>query len=211
MCEAEQYLRDFTNPSSLYVRIDGKKRRLFINRNSNEIGIIAIGMKKRGYIFNSWSSIEKIYLPNKKLTEQDLQKKLVLKYQKMAAKATFINSFIRKVINADLNKSLYENNITTGVSIEGEVISLGAVRKWCGTAIYDLFKEALQNKTNYESSRFNFRGYDGSLWVSAYKEGDTYLKPGEVAAGLSKEYRGCVNGYYYLLINDNNFIGYDID
>lgn len=213
MCEAEQYLRDSTNPPFLHVRIDGKKRKLFINRNSNEIGIIAEGMKKRGYIFNSWSSIEKIYLPNitKKLTEKDLQKKLVLKYQKMAAKATFINPFIRKVINADLNKSLYENNITTGVPIEGQVISLEAIRKWCGQAIYDLFKEALQNKTNYDSSRFNFRGYDGSLWVSAYKEGDTYLKPGEVAAGLSKEYRGCVNGYYYLLINDDNFIGYDID
>lgn len=144
-------------------------------------------------------------------TKERQQKRLILKYQKMAAKATFINPFIRKVINADLNKSLYENNITTGVSIEGQVISLGAIRKWCGQAIYDLFKEALQNKTNYDSSRFNFRGYDGSLWVLGYKEGDTYLKPGEVAAGFSKEYRGCVNGYYYLLINDDNFIGCDID
>lgn len=26
-----------------------------------------------------------------------------------------------------------------------------------------------------------------------------------------KEYRNCGNGYYYLLINDNSMIGYDID
>jgi len=30
-------------------------------------------------------------------------------------------------------------------------------------------------------------------------------------AGFSEEFRGCGNGYYYLLINDENFIGYDID
>ena len=28
---------------------------------------------------------------------------------------------------------------------------------------------------------------------------------------LSLEYKGCGNGYYYLLINDDNFIGYDVD
>lgn len=30
---AERYLRNETNPSSLYVRIAGKRRRLFINRD----------------------------------------------------------------------------------------------------------------------------------------------------------------------------------
>lgn len=30
---AENYLRNETNPSSLYVRIAGKRRRLFINRD----------------------------------------------------------------------------------------------------------------------------------------------------------------------------------
>ena len=32
-----------------------------------------------------------------------------------------------------------------------------------------------------------------------------------MAAGFSKEFRNCGNGYYYLLINDEYMIGYDID
>lgn len=32
-----------------------------------------------------------------------------------------------------------------------------------------------------------------------------------VRAGFMKEYRNTGNGYYYLLINDNTMIGYDID
>ena len=43
---AEAYLRNENNPSSLYVKIEGKRRRLFINRNENVIGIIALGKRK---------------------------------------------------------------------------------------------------------------------------------------------------------------------
>ena len=38
---AEAYLRNEQNPTSLYVRIGGQRRRLFINRDENLIGIIA--------------------------------------------------------------------------------------------------------------------------------------------------------------------------
>lgn len=44
---AEAYLRNEQNPTSLYVRIAGKRRRLFINRNENVIGIIALGKRWR--------------------------------------------------------------------------------------------------------------------------------------------------------------------
>lgn len=50
---AEAYLRNEQNPTSLYVRIAGKRRRLFINRNENVIGIIALGKRKSGYIFTT--------------------------------------------------------------------------------------------------------------------------------------------------------------
>ena len=46
--------------------------------------------------------------------------------------------------------------------------------------------------------------YDGTLWCEPRENGD-------MAAGFSKEYRNCGNGYYYLLINDEFMIGYDID
>ena len=44
---AEAYLRNEQNPTSLYVRIGGQRRRLFINRDENLIGIIAPRKRKR--------------------------------------------------------------------------------------------------------------------------------------------------------------------
>jgi hypothetical protein len=32
-----------------------------------------------------------------------------------------------------------------------------------------------------------------------------------MTAGFIKEYRNCVNGYYYSLINDEYMIDYDVD
>ena len=61
---AEAYLRNEQNPTSLYVRIGGQRRRLFINRDENIIGIIAPRKRKRGHVFTDWASIEKIYYPS---------------------------------------------------------------------------------------------------------------------------------------------------
>ena len=63
MHEAEAYLRNTENPTSLYVVIDGKRRKLFINRKENAIGIIAQGKRIRGYLFNDWNTIEKVLYP----------------------------------------------------------------------------------------------------------------------------------------------------
>lgn len=99
---AEAYLRNEQNPTSLYVRIAGKRRRLFINRNENVIGIIALGKRKSGYIFTDWASIEKIYYPSSSPEDAaDIEKKLVLKYQKLARLATHTNDWLRKIANAD--------------------------------------------------------------------------------------------------------------
>lgn len=61
---AEAYLRNEQNPTSLYVRIGGQRRRLFINRDENLIGIIAPRKRNRGHVFTDWASIEKIYYPS---------------------------------------------------------------------------------------------------------------------------------------------------
>lgn len=50
---AEVYLRNEQNPASLYVRIAGQRRRLFINRNENVIGIIAPKNEKRVVIYGT--------------------------------------------------------------------------------------------------------------------------------------------------------------
>ena len=79
---AEEYLRNVKNPTSLYVRICGERRKLFINRSDGEgvIGIIAKGKRKRGYVFNARSSIENVYYPTTE-NEEEAEKKMILKYQ----------------------------------------------------------------------------------------------------------------------------------
>lgn len=67
-----------------------------------------------------------------------------------------------------------------------------------------VFQGSLQKKEKYSSYRFDFCGYDGTLWCEPREDGD-------MVAGFMKEYRNTGNGYYYLLINDNTMIGYDID
>ena len=120
---AESYLRNETYPSSLYVRIAGKRRRLFINRDRGVIGIIALGKRTKGYVFTDWSSIEQIYYPSQE-QEANTDRKLILKYQKLAQLATHTNVWLRDIANADLDKSLYENHITTGARIDGNVLGL---------------------------------------------------------------------------------------
>ena len=65
-------------------------------------------------------------------------------------------------------------------------------------------KEAIKNQTEFISRTFDFNGYDGSVSFHIDENGD-------FKGFLNKEYRGCGNGYYYLLINDKYFIGYDVD
>ena len=116
---AEAYLRNEQNPSFLYIRIYGERRKLFINRGGeNAIGIIAKGKRKRGYIFTDWDNIEKIYAPSQD-NEKDRNRKLLLKYQRLARLATHTNNWLRKIAAADPEKSLYENQITTGTVIDG--------------------------------------------------------------------------------------------
>lgn len=87
---AESYLRNETNPPSLYVRIAGKRRRLFINRDRGIIGIIALGKRTKGYVFTDWASIEQIYYPSQE-QDENTDRKLILKYQKLARLATHTN------------------------------------------------------------------------------------------------------------------------
>lgn len=211
MHEAEQYLRNPETPNFLYVQYKGRRRRLFFNRDQNAIGIVALGKQNRGCVFGDWQGIERIIPPAEAEDPEEINRRLIRKYQREAAKAGFTNPFIRKIMNADYGKGLYENGITTGNRIDGQIITLDAVRKWCGETVYECFCEAVRNRTPYHSMHFDFRGYDGSLWVEPHDKDDGYRRAGDLSAGFSKEYRGCGNGYYYLLINERTFIGYDID
>lgn len=212
MHTAEEYLRNPETPDHLYIHYKGKRRKLFFNKDQNIIGIIAIGKRIKGYVFSDWNGIEKIFdKQSQPKNAVEINRHLIRKYQREAAKAGFTNPFIRKIQAADYNKGLYENGITTGNRIDGQIITLEAVRKWCDSQTHQDFCEAIKNHTPFHSARFNFRGYDGSLWVDIFEKDDGYHCAGDMNAGFSKEFRNCGNGYYYLLVNEQTFIGYDVD
>ena len=54
---AEAYLRNPNNPSSLYVKINGKRRCLFINRQEGVIGVIAERKKRKGYNHPNYTTL----------------------------------------------------------------------------------------------------------------------------------------------------------
>jgi len=167
------------------------------------IGIIAERKKRRGYRFYDWASIQDVYYPTGK-DEKETVMKEVLKYKKLARLATHTNAWLRQIADADPEKSLFENHITTGTTIDGKCIRLSTIEKYCGCMVMECFKDAFKKKEKYSSYRFDFCGYDGTLWCEPCEDGD-------MVAGFMKEYRNTGNGYYYLLINDNTMIGYDID
>ena len=132
MHEAEQYLRNPETPYSLYIQYQGRRRRLFYNRDQNICGIIGIGRRRYGFGFGDWDNIEKIFKPAPDKDPEEINRRLIRKFQREAAKAGFTSPFIRKIQHADYSKDLYKNGITTGTSIDGQIITLEAVRKWCG-------------------------------------------------------------------------------
>ena len=203
---AEEYLRYPENPHKLHVIIEGKKRKLFVNDKENDpVGIIDVGKRKKGTTFSDWNLIERVLYPGTKpkLSTEEKDKKLILKYQKLASQATFSNSWLKLIANADITKDVYENRITTGTSIDGKCIKMETIKKYFGENIVADFLNAIKGKKNFDSGRYDFQGYDGTLWV--------FIHGDDVKAGFNKEYRNCGNGYYYLLINEKTFIGYDVD
>lgn len=53
--------------------------------------------------------------------------KEVLKYKKLARLATYTNAWLRQIADADPEKSLFENHITTGTTIDGKCIRLSTI------------------------------------------------------------------------------------
>ena len=160
----------------------------------------------RGYIIPqstvaNWLGVVKVEKPDTNIVE---------KFRRYASRATFPSAFVRKCLMADPTKGCYENRLTTGTRIDGEIISLKAVERHAPWAVEE-FRKALAERRAYHSGRFDFRGYDGTLWIEIADKDDGYYRKGDIKAELSKEYRGCGNGYYYLLIDDGHFIGVDID
>lgn len=214
------------------VNTNGKKERFFIS-DSGSLCRFKPRSSRRGYLVHE-SNLASYgqFIPSKppQTGEEKLRKeyRLVEKYKRMAGEASFSNPFIRDCLALpDLHawrkdlvepnswekgkesrpKTLYELHITTGTNIDGKVISLNRIAKKYPREIERL-RESIRNRSSgtFVTGRWaKFAGYDISI------ETEYNAETGDFRGFLSLEYAGCGNGYYYLLINDENFIGYDVD
>jgi hypothetical protein len=211
------------------IRKDGTKHRLFVATNGN-LCFFKPRSSRRGYAIYSqdFENYVKFIGKAESKSEADNLKKqynVIAKYKKLASQSTLSNSWIEDckklpdfetwkndVITEQYGspcepkqKSLYEFGITTGNKIDGKVISLSRIAKEYPYAIEQL-REGIKNKKAVGTVLYGrrFAGYDISISLEQ-------KETGELFGYLSLEYKGCGNGYYYLLINDENFIGYDVD
>ena len=189
--------------------------RFFIS-TGNLLCYFAKGSSRKGRMFG-YSQFEELltFQVEKIKTEGDKRKKQyndIAKYKRLAMEAKFTNSFIedcKKLPTFDKwaeegAKGLYELGITTGNKIDGKVISLERIGKQYPSYIERL-KFLIENQSEGSvCSSTPFAGYDMSLSTAKNEVGEFF-------GYLSLEFKGCRNGYYYLLINDKNFIGYDVD
>jgi hypothetical protein len=214
------------------VGTDGTKDRFFISEGGS-LCRFKPRSSRRGHVLYP-SDLERyaqFLTPKTSPIGEEKSKKeyrLIEKYKRMAAEASFTNPFIRDCLalpdydawkkdlvepNSWQNdkgprpKTLDELHITTGTSIDGRVISLNRIAKKYPHEIERL-RESIVNKAagHFITGRWaKFAGYDISI------ETDLTTETRDFRGFLSLEYAGCGNGYYYLLINDDNFIGYDVD
>ena len=229
-----QQLHEAVKNGSIVGAVDtnGNKHRFFIS-DGGSLCRFKPRSSRRGYsVFESDLARYSQFIHSKPpaTREERLLKeyRLIEKYKRMAHEASFTNAFIRDCLalpdlatwRKDLvepsswekdkeprPKTLFELHITTGTNIDGKVISLNRIAKKYPREIERL-REAIRNKTAgaFITGRLaKFAGYDISI------ETDLNGENGDFRGFLSLEYAGCGNGYYYLLINDENFIGYDAD
>lgn len=199
----------FKNGEIVGFQTEREKFRLFIAQG----GILCYyrkGSSRRGYSLSEANIIGfRKWIVEKEVSADDAAWKIIDKYRSYSEKASFTNPFIKKCLElpksfeqweSDGKKSLYEYNVTTGVAKEGEVITIEGLKK---AFRVEPIINAIKNKTNYNSGIHDFRGYDTSVSIN--------VDGGELKGYLSLEYRGCGNGHYYLLVNDDCFIYYDKD
>lgn len=195
--------------------INGEKLRLFIS-DMDRLCYFKKGSSRRGYPITS-EMLENIktvsYNVPKDINDVNIKQwKIINKYRKYAEKAEGIyygdccKAEIPKTYEEWVEqgcKSLYEmDGLTTGNGLEGKVITIEGISKTYKFLAEEV-SDAIKNKKEYKSIRHRFRGYDLSIHIEPTEQG--------LKGYLNMEYIGTGNGYYYLLINEDCFIGYDID
>lgn len=76
-----------------------------------------------------------------------MDRKMILKYQKLARLAKHTNDWLRKIVVADLEEFLYENRITTGMAIDGTCIRLSTIEKYAEAGTCSGFSVSIRPTT----------------------------------------------------------------
>ena len=193
----------------------GKSKKKYIFFISQHAGLCYYkgASKRRGFALTTAELNDfDTYLWQDKEADNKATFKLIDKYRKMALLNPFANDFIDKCLQLpdtyerwkkDGKKSLYDYGVAMGTSIDGKVITFDAIRKQYPRLV-DTFFEHYNSDKKYVSGKHPFRGYELSLHVQVYDDGT-------VKGYLDLEYKSTANGYYYIMINNDAFIGYDID
>ena len=183
-----------------------------------------VGYKVSYELFETFVSFQGKKEPLSEEAKLKKQYNEIAKYKRLASTSTISNSWIEDCKNLPdfetwkndkstgrLNdaeprpKTLFDLHITTGNKIDGKVISLSRIAKEYPRVIEQL-RQGIKEKKATGNLIFGgrFAGYDMSISLEQKENGELF-------GYLSLEYKGCGNGYYYMLINDENFIGYDVD
>ena len=199
--EARAYLQEHPYGKLRAIYDDplfGKRTATICNGNHGTM-VLAPKRRRRGYQLH-WEAVEKVWRETVEEVKNQTEK-----FIRKAKLATFKSDFVQTCLKADPAKSPYENGLSTGVPIEGKIITLKSFGKqypW----IEEQFRQALMKQRPYHSERVPFRGYEATLELWFTDKDETMMN-----GSLSLEYKDCGNGYYYMLVNDDEFIGYDID
>ena len=205
------------------VTSTGKRERLFIS-TADTLCYFPPRRRRVGYRLGVSDILRYVDFVSPHFGKKDaLQQKynMIRKYKKLAQKASFTNKFIKQCsalpdtfeawkfdmvvdrhTGLERPKDVYDYGITTGNKIDGKVITIHRIEK-AYPRIGAALRNAIANRTTERIvSGYPFAGYEMSL--------ETRESDGEFQGWLSLKYKGCGNGYYYLLINDDAFIGYDV-
>jgi hypothetical protein len=193
------------------ILVDNSKVRIFISTCNNLCQHLK-GSRRKGFIMDAANILSLVAAKTPKNADER-EFNTINKFRKQALKAKFTNSFItdckklpdtfEKWVEAG-KKSAYELGVTTGCKVTGDLISVKTVCKGLNSYYAEGIKNAIENQTSFSTGRFPFQGYEGSVEFRKNEDGT-------FQGWLSKEYKNCGNGYYFLLINNEYFIGYDVD
>lgn len=113
------------------------------NRDQNICGIIGIGRRRYGFGFGDWDNIEKIFKPAPDKDPEEINRRLIRKFQREAAKAGFTSPFIRKSsmpITARIStKRHHDRNQYRRADHHAR-----SRAQWCGKTTYRSFCEAVK-------------------------------------------------------------------